>query len=781
MIREEKNALILLVLFVVGAFVLYVFVLKPTLEGAIELPGGGKANAASEETPPADPILDDRPKSAKRMVTARANLRDAATGLPVSGVTAKVIGVEDIADPQTREISEGVLLVEYLPPDAQFSVEFRRDGYTSRLLHQLRGPAKQTLELGVVALVPERSITGDVRDRKGKAIANVKVGAFVASEAAAADDVFERARQLAEAIRQSPIAVATTDADGRFKLNQLEPRNYVIQFFSEEFAPTVLPHVDTQFADGRVRVELDTGSAARARVTLEDGKFPKGAIVTLVAAEMPQDVALSAGQAEVTSDGALALRALAPGPHFVFVGGGGAATCGIGPLSLPSDHEIKITVPRGVEAQGVVTDVHGVPVKEARIEARGAQRGAIRSVTKTDANGRWKLTGLPVGATRIRVSARGYATDEQSVPVASLGAEHPTQLYRGGTLIGTITADGKPVLGARVSIPTQDQRTVSDEHGQVKLEGLSAGKTTIDCEAVGFTATHQIVDLALGRPTEVRFGLERGGEVRVKVHDGADAAIADSRLLVVRVAEDDRPIVSECWFADSDSLGFARCRDLENGLRFMIVASHAGYAPARSEGFVLGPEHLKRGFAILLPSSGSIAGNLVDDQGAPVAGALVRVESFLDDPITDLLLGRVRSQVLSTAEGAFEFRDLPAGEYRVVAQAVGFRRVLSPKVAVPAGERRIGVKLTMLPTRPVFGSIATADGRPVPMAKISLTAKGLPPQVELATDYAGRFYFLSPDSRPFTLHAEATNVGQGELKIEGDAPAPPFKITIDQQ
>lgn len=781
MLREEKNALILLLLFVIGALGLYLFVLKPALNEVIE-PRPAMGPTPSEEVAAIDVQLEQRPKSAKRMLTVRAHLRDAATGIALSQVKTLVRGVEDIAEPLAREATDGAILVEYLPAEVQFSVEFSASGYETRSIPALRGGEKETIELGVVTLSPIRAIRGEARDREGRPIPNLKVGAFVVREATPTDDTFERARRLAEALRGAVAAATETDANGRFELPNLEPADYVIHFLAEGFAPIALPGIDLTYGDGDARVVLERAPKARARLDLDDGRAPKNTLVTLIAATVPTDIPLSCALTTASDDGIIAVKTLLPEPHFVFVGGGGAATCGIGPVLLPSDHEIRITVPRGATAHGTVLDAHGVAVKGARVEIGGAHRGALRAVTGTDIDGNWTLTDLPVGAARVRISAKGFATDEQSVPIASFGAEHRVRLFSGGTLTGKITSEGKPVLGARVILPEQGLRAVTDTQGSFRIEGLSAGKARVEVQAVGFAELERTVEVVLGRDVSLDAALERGGEVRIRVHDGADAPLEGARIAVLPVDEHDNPRIADVRFVSTDAQGLARCRDLENGLRLALIASKRGYSPARSESFVLGPEHQKRGFALTLEPGVSVAGLTRDDQGKPIAYARVRAESLLENPLERWLVERAAAHSVSDAEGRYELSDLPVGEYRLVVEALGYRRTATDKVALAQGARRTGLDIELLPSRPLFGTVQTADSRPIPMARVTLISAGpLAQQVELATDYAGRFYFLTPDARPFVLEALEPYLGRGEIKIETDDQQPPFAIVIQPE
>lgn len=785
MIREEKNALVLVLLFGIGAFVLYVFVLRPAIDQAVVPVNATEGDLPLD--PPPDPVLDQRPKSAKRMVTARALLRDAATGLPLTRVATKVIGVEDIAEPQTRDAGLGVYLIEYLPSDASFGIEFALEGYRGRALHQLRGTAKETLELGVVALTPERSVSGDARDGAGKPLAKVRVGAFVLPESAAGDDTFERCRQIAEAIRRPPAATGETDAEGRYRLGPLEPRRYALHFVSDGFVSTVLPRVDLQFSDVAAPIALDTAGSGRARFTFSDGKPAARSIVTLVEAAMPQDRPLSVAHVELSEDGIFAPRALPMVPHFVFVGGGGAGSCGFGPFVFPEDRQLKLDVPRGASLSGVVVDAFSVPIRGARVEARGATRGAFSTAAVTGADGAYRIDGLPIGACRIRTSARGFASDDQLVPVASFGAEHRAALYRGGVLEGTVLAGDKPLLGSRITVIGQDARAVTDERGRFRIEGLAAGPARVRCDSVGFSTLEQSIAISHGRSTEAKFAPTAGGEIRVRVLDSAEAPVRGARVAAYRV-HGDAPDPGEVVFTDTDGAGYARLRDLENGARFVLYASAPGLAPTRGEPFELGAEHLKKGFAFQLERAASVTGRVIGKDGSPVARAAVRIESRRTDPFERFLVDRIVDRALTNAEGAFEFAAMPAGDFQVVVEAVGFRRAVYSKIPLAPGDRYTKVEVKLTPCAPVFGAVETDAERPAELARVFLAppqksgAPAAPGRDRIeATDFAGRFYFFSPDPGATTIHAFAEHVGEAALALDADSGPPPHRVVLERE
>ena len=88
---------------------------------------------------------------------------------------------------------------------------------------------------------------------------------------------------------------------------------------------------------------------------------------------------------------------------------------------------------------GTVRDVAGAPVAGARVEAE-LHGAAFRRGTVTDADGGYRLTGLPPGRYLVQVRLLGYATAEASLPVArGEGRGHDFVLRVLALVIDTVT------------------------------------------------------------------------------------------------------------------------------------------------------------------------------------------------------------------------------------------------------------------------------------------------------------------------------------------------------
>ena len=140
----------------------------------------------------------------------------------------------------------------------------------------------------------------------------------------------------------------------------------------------------------------------------------------------------------------------------------------------------------------------------AQLVDRPFQQPAARA--KSDANGRYRLTGLPPGQYQIVAIAPALAPEQagQSAPMYRIGKtlvlaadeeadDVDIKLVPGGVITGRVTdADGKPVVEERINLQMLDQAgnvnnqanipmwnyqmSLTDDRGIYRIYGLSAGR-----------------------------------------------------------------------------------------------------------------------------------------------------------------------------------------------------------------------------------------------------------------------------------------------------------------
>jgi hypothetical protein len=248
------------------------------------------------------------------------------------------------------------------------------------------GPALEghTIEQDVVLRVAGEVIAGRVTDSERRPIAKVEVTAKGGAH-------------------------ATTDGDGRFRLDGLAEGTYVLELKHPAY-PT--QHATAKAGDDDVAVTMAAGGGVRASVRDAFSSVPIAAFT--VRAVGPDGKELS----KPFTKGALELVPLAPGRWRLTIEARDFATRTVTvdvpaarEAGEPSVTDLEIELHEGATVGGTVYDEHGETVAGATVECGGV-RGA------TDRYGTFKLVGVEPGDVPVKATFQG-ATGQKIVPLRS--------------------------------------------------------------------------------------------------------------------------------------------------------------------------------------------------------------------------------------------------------------------------------------------------------------------------------------------------------------------------
>lgn len=154
-----------------------------------------------------------------------------------------------------------------------------------------------------------------------------------------------------------------------------------------------------------------------------------------------------------------------------------------------------------------------------------------------------------------------------------------------------------------------------------------------------------------------------------------------------------------------------------------------------------------------------LAGHVVDDTGAPLAAAELRLQPTPAEPANAAskapAFGEAeppRAEV--DAEGRFLFKDVPAGHYTLHARAPFHEPTARPVVTVPA---EAPVQLTLQRTGVLRGIVEGPDG-PVAGASIHVAGSGLWPPRRVESDTSGHFEVTGIPEGLYELHAATASL-----------------------
>lgn len=352
-----------------------------------------------------------------------------------------------------------------------------------------------------------------------------------------------------------------------------------------------------------------------------------------------------------------------------------------------------------VRAQSVPTTIHGVviaddtgePIANARVTASSQTLGA--PIVLTDEEGRFALTVVP-GTSHIVASKTGYERRDVAVPGASQGLD--IRLRPGAALSGRVIDElGDPVQNARMSAqgaaaaPNEAAAatTQTDDRGEYRLASLPAGRYIVSAMTDGPT-----IPVVIG-PNQVTYR-----QTFQSTYYPGTMTRGEAQPIALQPA-DDRPRID------------------------FVVPREQPIRPFNILGLFARPPVPSPGAAATGIIRGRVAGS--DGRSLPHAHVLLSVQN---DP---------RQSILASADddGHFEFRELPAESYRLVARKTGYGPVASNDpsrgsaatfllsgvaVALADGETRERVDITLLRWGILTGRVLDERGDPLQGARVQL-------------------------------------------------------------
>lgn len=433
------------------------------------------------------------------------------------------------------------------------------------------------------------------------------------------------------------------------------------------------------------------------------------------------------------------------------------------------EHVFRLGVPATVTGQLTWIDT-GAPVEGALVSPEFPLHGE-RYAVRTDANGGYVLRGLATPKLMLTVVPPLGAPLVAGVDLAEGGeVVRNFVVGRGRVARGHVrdARTGAPIPNAEIDIPSARllPRSVrSDDTGAYTFGGIVSGSmATLRARATGYGA------LSLHAPNdeevrELDFGLEPERTIRGRVVDENHAPLAGLFLAAERVNSMllYRIPTIEWTVTRTEADGRFRL----SGLNVRDVQRVLVYGEGRgARSLELNEDDRARtevdlGEIVLAPS-GSIAGRVLEADGAPIPDA--RVNAHLASDASEPVAGIVRRTTLArnaTTDdgGAYELLDVPPGRWMLRAELSGRVMPASFEVEVPPGARVLGIDVRLRAPLPIRGVVRGPDGAPSAGAIVSCSnteawatsriASAADGSFELAGLQPGRYVvFADPPPRP---------------------------------
>lgn len=308
------------------------------------------------------------------------------------------------------------------------------------------------------------------------------------------------------------------DAQGRFAFHGLsEPEWYVFASSPQQggyLRRRVHVALREPEREAEVQIELPRGQVVTGLVVGEDTRKGIPGVSVYYRSELPDDAPDRLYASSVTTDENGGFRIVVPpGKGRLIISGPvegydlprtfGASQKLDARLVREFDVEpgkpsrdIRFTIARGLVVNGRVTDPQRKPVAGAEVKTVRVRRGGRfkENTTKTDAEGRFTLAGLPVaeaGSLEVRCRERGLfgkasvEADEQATGTRVVNLD--VQLLEAATVKGRLLVDGQPMAGIRVDLyqhRTEDgvgygtgvDHAMTDDAGRFEITPAPPGK-----------------------------------------------------------------------------------------------------------------------------------------------------------------------------------------------------------------------------------------------------------------------------------------------------------------
>lgn len=466
-----------------------------------------------------------------------------------------------------------------------------------------------------------------------------------------------------------------SDSHGVYRIVDLIPGSYYIG----ASAPGYIPNMYAASPAHPKGVPLTLAATVRATgidVMLgRGGVLVEGVVLDISGGEIPDALVTADRVYTVTDDQGRFSFWAAPAPLRVSAHAHGYSA-GLDE-GLAGGHRFMIYLePESVLAGKVLLSGEREPVVGAEVHAEG-QGEAQGGVVTTDDRGRFRITGLRSGIYTLRAEsdvAVGMAIEQVALGFGETREGILIEAQPALSVAGRfITNDAASCTsGSLLATNVQsklEKRGVLDEHGVVRVRGLSPGTYTVQAHCEGTLPSEGPRELTLANEsvTDLEWRVHPGGTIRGRIIASGDGVVP--ALQVFANQELNNPGTSASAVVQADG-GFV-LRGLLPG-RYRVRALPARREPSTIQASVtvtLATDEELDGLEISLPASGEISGTARDTHGKGIprlhvhaSGDAGGTETWTDDagnfkltfvaPGLYTIFGTRQSEPLRTPDGS---------------------------------------------------------------------------------------------------------------------------------
>ncbi|MFT3775218.1 MAG: carboxypeptidase-like regulatory domain-containing protein [Minicystis sp.] len=324
--------------------------------------------------------------------------------------------------------------------------------------------------------------------------------------------------------------------------------------------------------------------------------------------------------------------------------------------------------------------------------------------------------------------------------------------------------DGNLIAGAKIVALTYDiagnmasaAGTVSSgEDGNFEIP-LNEGTYQLNVSGDGFGPTSVVAHTG----DTVAVVLPTSGKINGKVVDEKGKPVRKFTVDVVSAVPGDAPAPPPLWSKSFDSKEGTFVVDQLPAWPVVVRASSPDFAPGFSPPIQLRPIDT-HDLTITLTEGCTLEGKVLDKQGNPLPRVVVNAEERLTaGSVTDPVL-QASMQSVSEDDGSFRLEHVPRGSVMVRGYD-GDNAATSITVDAKDCSKIEPIKLVMSPGGSVEGTARTAEGKPIPGARLSIVERAVG-VVNAVSDATGHFHFDDLPAGVFRIQLD--HQGQSALKF----------------
>ncbi len=515
-------------------------------------------------------------------------------GRPVEGAEVRIYGTSPgpYLPPLERSVSraDGHFLLNDQRRGSVLDLSVTKAGYAPKKVSRVEVPAAEPLHIELAAA---RVLTGRIVGPRGEPVPRANISSFQSQEIRTGSGFSSRSTRAS--------SLGTTDADGRFHLDNLEEGSTLdLQFSAPGYKARRISGIDPEEEGASpLDVTLEQGAAIEGRVTGAQGEpIP----IVLITAHSKRSSTRSGATSD--TDGRYQLGNLDPGLHIVEAERRSGERVvaeidvqpGINQLDLAFrggvdlDHRVPQTE-QGAVLTGHLRGFGPEELHDLRISAvlrRKPVKGRVSPSQSGYLSGEtYRVAGLTPGVWTVTASVSRGLTVEGTVEIepgmdfATLDLEAPA----GITLTGHLQVDGTALSGAHIIAVAQGEtkatssrsETWSAHDGSFRLSGLRPGRFQIVGSTLDGLGFSRALDLKQDR--DVLFDIATGALIG-HILTTAGQPVADA---VVAVNNED-PSLGAGFSgpnAHSDEQGTFTLPHLAAG-SYKITIRKEGFAPTES-------------------------------------------------------------------------------------------------------------------------------------------------------------------------------------------------------